>query len=167
MLTSRHKGKAAELTATGRHIGNRELPVTWPELRESRAYEADVDLSGPIADDAAHLSVTRNAAVQLPAELTALLTNLVRRPDGLAAEEPVVALKALARQPLRPAGTTLVGPHALLVPAPARNNPRGSCITHHRGHQDAMNIRSPADLHLTVRGGVHRPMPHTPTKGDS
>ncbi|UUU37495.1 hypothetical protein [Streptomyces sp. NBC_00162] len=38
----------------------------------------------------------RDATVQLPGELTELLTQLVRRLDGLAAEEPLVALKALA-----------------------------------------------------------------------
>ncbi|MFJ9944977.1 hypothetical protein [Streptomyces erythrochromogenes] len=59
-------------------------------------YEADIDLAGPIADYEAHLSVIRDAAVPLPAELTGILTELVGRLDGLAAEEPLVALKALA-----------------------------------------------------------------------
>ncbi|MFG2487882.1 hypothetical protein ACGFSI_34680 [Streptomyces virginiae] len=56
----------------------------------------DVDLSGPIADDEAHLSVIRDDAAPLPTELTELLTELVRRLDVLAVEEPLVALKALA-----------------------------------------------------------------------
>ncbi|MFG2231439.1 hypothetical protein ACGFNX_15755 [Streptomyces sp. NPDC048723] len=55
-----------------------------------------MDLSGPIADYEAHVSVFRDAAVPLPVELTALLTELVRRLDGLAAKEPLVTLKALA-----------------------------------------------------------------------
>ncbi|MCC0097667.1 hypothetical protein K7B10_23370 [Streptomyces flavotricini] len=37
----------------------------------------------------------RNATVPLPAELTGLLNDLVRRLDGLATHEPLVALKAL------------------------------------------------------------------------
>ncbi|MFF2793137.1 hypothetical protein ACFVT6_41425 [Streptomyces sp. NPDC058049] len=77
--------------------GMAEYPLDWTNLPGDKPlYEADVDLSGPIADYAAHLSVIRNAAAQLPAELTALLTELVRRLDGLAAENPLVALKALA-----------------------------------------------------------------------
>ncbi|MEU9087956.1 hypothetical protein [Streptomyces sp. NPDC048357] len=74
-----------------------EYPLDWTTLPHDKPlYEADVDLSGPIADYDAHLSVIRDAAVQLPKELTGLLTELVRRLDGLAAEEPLVALKALA-----------------------------------------------------------------------
>ncbi len=42
-------------------------------------YEVDVDLSGPIADYDARLAVIRDAAAQLPAELTGLLTAFVRR----------------------------------------------------------------------------------------
>ncbi|MGW7441533.1 hypothetical protein [Streptomyces sp. NPDC054849] len=38
----------------------------------------------------------RDAAVQLPEELTGLLTELARRLDGLAAEEPLAALQARA-----------------------------------------------------------------------
>ncbi|WP_405453465.1 hypothetical protein [Streptomyces erythrochromogenes] len=41
-------------------------------------YEADVDLSGPVADYDAHLSVIRDAAVPLPADLSGILTELVR-----------------------------------------------------------------------------------------
>ncbi|RKT08200.1 asparagine synthase [Streptomyces sp. 3211.6] len=33
--------------------------------------------------------------------------------------------------------------------------------------QDALHISSPAELHRTVRGGVHQPVPHTFPKGDS
>lgn len=77
--------------------GMAEYPLDWTELRKDKPLdEADVDLSGPIADYDAHLSVIRDAAVQLPAELAELLTELVRRLDGLAVDEPLVALKALA-----------------------------------------------------------------------
>ncbi|KPI31500.1 hypothetical protein OV450_7153 [Actinobacteria bacterium OV450] len=72
-------------------------PLDWARLAgDQPLYEADVDLSGPIGDYEAHLSVTRDAAVQLPAELTVLLADLVRQLDVLAVEEPLVALKALA-----------------------------------------------------------------------
>ncbi|MCX4546672.1 hypothetical protein [Streptomyces sp. NBC_01565] len=77
--------------------GMAEYPLDWTTLPSNKPlYEADVDLSGPISDYDAHLSVIRDAAVQLPADLTGLLTELVHRLDDLAAKEPLVALKALA-----------------------------------------------------------------------
>ncbi|MDX3539652.1 hypothetical protein PV721_36080, partial [Streptomyces sp. MB09-01] len=77
--------------------GAAEYPLDWSALPgDEPLYEADVDLSGPIADYEAHLSVIRDGAVPLPGELTGLLTDLVRQLDGLAIEEPLVALKALA-----------------------------------------------------------------------
>lgn len=77
--------------------GMAEYPLDWTVLTaDEPLYEADVDLSGPISDYGAHLSVIRDAAVPLPTELTGLLTVLLRRLDGLAAEQPLVALKALA-----------------------------------------------------------------------
>ncbi|MFF4429720.1 hypothetical protein ACFYZ4_11190 [Streptomyces sp. NPDC001513] len=77
--------------------GMAEYPLDWTTLPDDKPlYEVDVDLSGPIADYDAHLSVIREAAVQLPADLTELLTELVRRLGGLATKEPLVALKALA-----------------------------------------------------------------------
>jgi hypothetical protein len=33
--------------------------------------------------------------------------------------------------------------------------------------RDALNISSPVELHQTVRGGVHQPVPRTFPKGDS
>ncbi|MFJ3861849.1 hypothetical protein ACIPRL_37250 [Streptomyces sp. NPDC090085] len=59
-------------------------------------YEADVDLSAPVADHEAHLWVIRDAAVSLPADLSGILTELVRLFGGLAAEQPLVTLKARA-----------------------------------------------------------------------
>ncbi|WP_331718929.1 hypothetical protein OHU23_40725 (plasmid) [Streptomyces virginiae] len=77
--------------------GMAEYPLDWTTLPQDKPlYGADVDLSGPVADFDAHLSVIRDAAVQLPAALTGFLTELVRQLDGLAAEEPLVVLKALA-----------------------------------------------------------------------
>ncbi|MFF8265334.1 hypothetical protein [Streptomyces virginiae] len=66
-----------------------EYMLDWTALlHDEPLYEADVDLSGPIADYDAHLSVIRDAAVQLPEELTGLLAELARRLDGLAARRP-------------------------------------------------------------------------------
>ncbi|MEU9088197.1 hypothetical protein [Streptomyces sp. NPDC048357] len=74
-----------------------EYPLDWTTLPNDKPlYEIDVDLSGPLQDYDAHLSVIRDAAVPLPADLTELLTELACRLDGLAAAEPLVALKALA-----------------------------------------------------------------------
>ncbi|MFD7098308.1 hypothetical protein ACFWA0_26155, partial [Streptomyces xanthophaeus] len=57
--------------------GAAEYPLDWALLGDERPlYEADVDLSGPVADYGAHLSVVRDAAVPLPADLTALLTEV-------------------------------------------------------------------------------------------
>lgn len=33
--------------------------------------------------------------------------------------------------------------------------------------RNTLEISSPVDLHRIVRGGIHQPVPHTPTKGDS
>ncbi|MFJ6777854.1 hypothetical protein [Streptomyces yangpuensis] len=77
--------------------GAAEYPLDWTALPgDQPLWEADVDLSGPIADYEAHVSVIRDAAVPLPAELAALLTELVSRLDCLVVEKPLVALKALA-----------------------------------------------------------------------
>ncbi|MGW7438227.1 hypothetical protein [Streptomyces sp. NPDC054849] len=41
-----------------------EYPLAWTTLlKDTPLYEADVDLSGPLADYDAHLSVIRDAAV--------------------------------------------------------------------------------------------------------
>ncbi|MFE2163915.1 hypothetical protein ACFXB3_02350 [Streptomyces sp. NPDC059447] len=96
----RHGRPRAALLRGGCSCGWRgaaEYPLDWTALPgDQPLYEADVDLSGPIADYEAHVSLIRDAAVPLPAELTGLLTDLVRVLDGLAVEEPLVALKALA-----------------------------------------------------------------------
>ncbi|MFE5621084.1 hypothetical protein ACFQ8S_03360 [Streptomyces virginiae] len=77
--------------------GAAEYPLDWAALpADEPLYEADVDLSGPIADYEAHLSVVRDGAVPLPAELAELLADLVGQLDVLAVKEPLVALKALA-----------------------------------------------------------------------
>ncbi|WP_405419244.1 hypothetical protein [Streptomyces erythrochromogenes] len=77
--------------------GAAEYPLDWTTLpADQPLYEADVDLSGPIADYEAHLSVIRDGTVPLPAGLAGVLSELVGQLGVLAAEEPLVALKALA-----------------------------------------------------------------------
>ncbi|MGW7172280.1 hypothetical protein [Streptomyces xanthophaeus] len=50
--------------------GAAEYPLDWGLLGDQRPlYAADVYLSGPVADYGAHLSVVRDAAVPLPADL--------------------------------------------------------------------------------------------------
>lgn len=68
--------------------GAAEYPLDWTTLpADQPRYEADVDLSGPIADYEAHLSVIRDGAVPLPAGLAGVLSELVRQLGVLAAEE--------------------------------------------------------------------------------
>ncbi|MFD8576665.1 hypothetical protein ACFV1H_15245 [Streptomyces virginiae] len=77
--------------------GVAEYPLDWATLpKDAPLYEADVDLSGPVADFGAHLSVIRDGTVQVPVQLTDLLAELVRQLNELATDEPLVALKALA-----------------------------------------------------------------------
>ncbi|MFD5619266.1 hypothetical protein [Streptomyces yangpuensis] len=77
--------------------GAAEYPLDWTTLPDDTPlYEADVDLAGPIADYEARLSVIRDTAVPLPTGLAGLLSELVRQLGRPAAEEPLVALKALA-----------------------------------------------------------------------
>ncbi|WP_330334455.1 hypothetical protein OHS33_35030 [Streptomyces sp. NBC_00536] len=77
--------------------GMAEYPLDWTVLDGRRPlYEADIDLSGPIGDYHAHLTVVRDKAVPLPRPLLVVLTALREELDTVAAEDPLVALKALA-----------------------------------------------------------------------
>ncbi|MFG2234920.1 hypothetical protein ACGFNX_33850 [Streptomyces sp. NPDC048723] len=77
--------------------GPAEYPLDWTVLDGQKPlYEADVDLTGPIADYGAHLTVVRDAAVPLPDPLIALLTDLKESLETTAVKDPLVALKALA-----------------------------------------------------------------------
>ncbi|MFC6137965.1 hypothetical protein [Streptomyces spororaveus] len=53
-----------------------------------------MDLSGPLADWAAHLSVVREAAVPLPEPLAALLAAMAGQLTATAADTPLAALRA-------------------------------------------------------------------------
>ncbi|MFI1286451.1 hypothetical protein ACH4U5_37805 [Streptomyces sp. NPDC020858] len=77
--------------------GAAEYPLDWTVLDDRKPlYEADVDLTGPIADYHAHLTVVRDTAVPLPEPLTALLTAPKKDLETAAVKDPLVALTALA-----------------------------------------------------------------------
>ncbi|WP_030722975.1 hypothetical protein [Streptomyces sp. NRRL F-2580] len=100
-----------------------EFPLDWTTLPSDKPlYEADVDLSGPIADHDAHLSVIRDAAVPLPAGLTGLLTDLVCRLDCGASPSRRRPPECFASAPGRPAAsrqvTSLCGMTGAAAPAP-------------------------------------------------
>ncbi len=54
----------------------RPVPAGLGHDRRLTLYEADVDLTGPLADWTAHLSVVREATVPMPEPLAALLIEM-------------------------------------------------------------------------------------------
>ncbi|MFG2991678.1 hypothetical protein ACGFZK_20695 [Streptomyces sp. NPDC048257] len=76
--------------------GAAEYPLDWDTIGDQPLYEADVDLTGPLADWNAHLSVIRDKAVPLPGELAALLAAVAEQLDAAAADTPLAALRAAA-----------------------------------------------------------------------
>ncbi|MER6257119.1 hypothetical protein ABT224_37885 [Streptomyces sp. NPDC001584] len=74
--------------------GAAEYPVDWATIGDRPLYEADVDLSGPLADWTAHLSVVRDATVPLPERLAALLVEIAEQLTATAADKPLAALRA-------------------------------------------------------------------------
>lgn len=74
--------------------GVAEYPLDWATVGDRPLYEADVDLSGPLADWTAHLSVVRDAAVPLPEPLAALLVEMAEQLTVTAAHAPLAALRA-------------------------------------------------------------------------
>ncbi|MFI7357983.1 hypothetical protein ACIBTP_29190 [Streptomyces avidinii] len=74
--------------------GAAEYPLDWHAIGDRPLHEADVDLTGPLADWNAHLTVVRDHAVPLPAELAALLVAVAEQLDATAATAPLAALRA-------------------------------------------------------------------------
>ncbi|MFF4424697.1 hypothetical protein ACFY04_28645 [Streptomyces sp. NPDC001549] len=68
--------------------------LDWDTIGDRPLYEADVDLTGPLADWTAHLSVVRDAAVPLPERLAALLAEIAGQLTATAADVPLAALRA-------------------------------------------------------------------------
>ncbi|MFE1877330.1 hypothetical protein ACFW9N_41885 [Streptomyces sp. NPDC059496] len=74
--------------------GAAECRLDWAAVGDRPLYEADIDLSGPLADWTAHLSVIRDAAVPLPEPLAALLVKMAERLTVTAEDAPLAALRA-------------------------------------------------------------------------
>ncbi|MEU9087237.1 hypothetical protein [Streptomyces sp. NPDC048357] len=68
--------------------------LDWDTIGDQPLHEADVDLTGPLADWTAHLSVVRDATVPLPEPLAALLVEMAERLAATAADAPLAALRA-------------------------------------------------------------------------
>ncbi|MFI8345596.1 hypothetical protein ACIF8W_36840 [Streptomyces sp. NPDC085639] len=74
--------------------GPAHYPLDWATIGDRPLYEADVDLTGPLADWTAHLSVVRDNAVPLPEPLTDLLARTAEQLTATAADSPLAALRA-------------------------------------------------------------------------
>ncbi|MEU9088136.1 hypothetical protein [Streptomyces sp. NPDC048357] len=68
--------------------------LDWDTIGDQPLYEADVDLTGPLADWTAHVSVVRDAAVPLPEPLAALLARMAEQLTATAAAAPLARLRA-------------------------------------------------------------------------
>ncbi|MGW7458447.1 hypothetical protein [Streptomyces sp. NPDC054797] len=74
--------------------GAAEYLLDWHAIGDRPLYEADVDLTGPLADWTAHLSLVRDKAVPLPEQLAALLVEITEQLTAMAAVAPLAALRA-------------------------------------------------------------------------
>ncbi|MFE6838594.1 hypothetical protein ACFVFI_27615 [Streptomyces sp. NPDC057705] len=72
--------------------GAAEYPLDWDVIGDRPLYEADIDLTGPLVDWNAHLSLVRDKAVPLPEPLGALLVDMAEQLTATAAEAPLAAL---------------------------------------------------------------------------
>ncbi|MGW3327565.1 hypothetical protein [Streptomyces virginiae] len=75
--------------------GAAEYPLDWATVGDRPLYEADVDLTGPLADWNAHLSLVRDKAAPLPEPLAALLVEITERLTATTADAPMAALRAV------------------------------------------------------------------------
>ncbi|MER6320084.1 hypothetical protein ABT237_41020 [Streptomyces sp. NPDC001581] len=74
--------------------GAAEYPLDWATVGDQPLHEADVDLTGPLADWNAHLSLVRDRAVPLPEPLAALLVEITEHLTATATDVPLAALRA-------------------------------------------------------------------------
>ncbi|MFJ3914423.1 hypothetical protein [Streptomyces vinaceus] len=72
-----------------------EYPLDWDAIGDEPLYEADVNLSGPLADWNAHLSLVRDKAAPLPEPLAALLVEIAGQLTATSADAPLAALRAV------------------------------------------------------------------------
>ncbi|GAA2650662.1 hypothetical protein GCM10010425_74090 [Streptomyces spororaveus] len=75
--------------------GAAEYLLDWDAVGDRPLYEADVDLTGPLADWNAHLSLVRDKAAPLPEPLAALLVELTERLTATTEDAPLAALRAV------------------------------------------------------------------------
>ncbi|WP_328792694.1 MULTISPECIES: hypothetical protein [unclassified Streptomyces] len=75
--------------------GAAEYPLDWTTVGDRPLYEADVDLTGPLADWNAHLSLVRDRAVPLPEPLAALLVEITEQLTAATTDAPLAALRAI------------------------------------------------------------------------
>ncbi|MFG2485001.1 hypothetical protein ACGFSI_19880 [Streptomyces virginiae] len=75
--------------------GAAEYPLDWATLGDRPLYEVDVDLTGPLADWNAHLSLVRDKAAPLPEPLAALLVEIIERLTATTEDAPLAALRAI------------------------------------------------------------------------
>ncbi|WP_229333952.1 hypothetical protein [Streptomyces flavotricini] len=68
--------------------------MDWGAVGDQPPYEADVDLTGPLADCNARLSLVRDKAARLPEPLAALLVDITEQLAATAADAPLAALRA-------------------------------------------------------------------------
>ncbi|MFA7767844.1 hypothetical protein [Streptomyces sp. NRRL S-448] len=91
-----HRPRAEALRAkcACRWRGPAQYPLDWDTIGDQPLYEADIDLTGPLADWTAHLSVVRDAAAPLPEPLAALLAAMTEQLTATATDTPLAALRA-------------------------------------------------------------------------
>ncbi|WP_327388184.1 MULTISPECIES: hypothetical protein [unclassified Streptomyces] len=75
--------------------GAAEYPLDWATVGDRPLYEADVDLTGPLADWNAHLSLVRDKAAPLPEPLAALLVEITERLTATTEDALLAALRAV------------------------------------------------------------------------
>ncbi|MFF3679845.1 hypothetical protein ACFYYS_38490 [Streptomyces sp. NPDC002120] len=91
----RPRAEALRAVCTCGWHGAAEYPLDWESIGDQPLYEADVDLTGPLADWNAHLSLVREKAVPLPEPLAALLVEITEQLTATAADAPLAALRAV------------------------------------------------------------------------
>lgn len=73
--------------------GAAEYPLDWATIGDRPLYGADVDLTGPLGDWNAHLSLVRDKAVPLPEPLAALLVEITEQLTATTADAPLAVLR--------------------------------------------------------------------------
>lgn len=92
---SRPRAEALRAACACGWRGAAEYLLDWDAVGDRPLYEADVDLTGPLADWNAHLSLVRDKAVPLPEPLAALLVEITEQLTATTADAPLAALRAV------------------------------------------------------------------------